>query len=1326
LVVYAPDVYVFEFPSPAPGAVTVGWAASPGITDRASTPNAFVPGGDWRYTVNPDLPVPGVMISEFMADNDNTLNDEEGEASDWIELFNPTTSSANLTGWHLTDTTNNLAKWRFPAAALPAKGYLVIYASGKDRALSGKPLHTNFKLSAAGGYLALVDAAGEVVSEFRGYPEQFEDVSYGRDRIATDVLGYFSRATPGAANATGGPGFAPEVEFSVKGGTFATDFPLVLTAAHPDATIYYTLNGTMPTNSSTVYAGPIPIAATTQVRARAFVPGLLPGAPQSKSFIQLAATAITARSDLPLVILHTFGNRNIPAEGDIFAHLSIFEPQDGVSSFANRPDLQARTGINLRGSSTLGYPKPSLSVELWNEFNDDRNAPVIGMPSESDWVFYAPNNFEPILIHNSYAHQLSRHIGRYSPRTRFAEVYLNRNGGTVTANDYVGIYVIEEKIKRGSDRVDVPALEPEHTAPPQVTGGYLMKIDRSGSGEYNLWAGGTSVVVTYPLAEELNRPERQPQVNYLQGYLDAFGNALSSPGFTHPLTGYAGYIDVDSWIDHHLLNVITFNVDALRLSAYFYKERNGKLVFGPVWDFDRALNSTDGRDANPRLWRSAVGDRGTDFFGYNTQAWWGRLFEDLDFWQRWIDRWQSLREDAFSLASLHGLVDEQVNQLRQAQPREVKKWPGHAPRGGSYQAEVDSLKRWLSNRVDFIDTNFLRRPVPGTPAGPVAPGTLIPLTAPSGATIYYTLDGTDPRAPGGNVAAGARTYADPIRIDANTRLFARARKLSHRNVTSTTWDDGKPPLSTPWSGPVVGTYVVATPPLVISELMYQPAPPAPGGTNDPSDFEFIELQNVGPTTLDLSGFRLTNGVDYTFGATSAVRSLAPGAHVLLVRNLSAFQARYPGVDGVAGEFSGSLDNAGERLVLLGPLQEPIHDFDYDNAWYPVTAGLGFSLTVINPQLPPAAWTHAASWRPSAVVGGSPGREDAAPPALPAIRINELLAHTDLPQLDTLELYNPGPDAFDAAGWFLSDDFDNPRQFRLPAGRPIPAGRYQLFDEADFNTGPDAFSFSSLGEAVYLFSGDGTNLTGYFHGFQFGASANGVTFGRHLTSTGEEHFVAQAQTTLGTANAGPRIGPLAISELMYDPPRPGAGNNTLDEFLELQNLTAAALPLFDPLHPTNTWRVRGGVDFDFPIDLTLPPGGLALLVNFDPSTQPDIAVAFRAKYEVPQTVPLWGPYQGNLNNAGERVSLLRPDAPQTAPSPEVGRVPYILVDQVRYSNLAPWPTGASGTGFSIQRSPVGAYGDDPAFWQAAAPTAGRTLTGAADSDGDGMPDDWETA
>ncbi|MHB9009789.1 MAG: hypothetical protein ACYDC1_22975, partial [Limisphaerales bacterium] len=151
-----------------------------------------------------------------------------------------------------------------------------------------------------------------------------------------------------------------------------------------------------------------------------------------------------------------------------------------------------------------------------------------------------------------------------------------------------------------------------------------------------------------------------------------------------------------------------------------------------------------------------------------------------------------------------------------------------------------------------------------------------------------------------------------------------------------------------------------------------------------------------------------------------------------------------------------------------------------------------------------------------------------------------------------------------------------------------------------------------------------------------------------------------------------------------------------------------------------------VDFDFPIDLTLPPGGLALLVNFDPSTQPDIAVAFRAKYEVPQTVPLWGPYQGNLNNAGERVSLLRPDAPQTAPGPEFGRVPYILVDQVRYSNLAPWPTGASGTGFSIQRSPVGAYGDDPAFWQAAAPTAGRTLTGAADSDGDGMPDDWEVA
>jgi hypothetical protein len=1319
---FAPGVFVFEFTPPTPGSVAFVWSTDHGIRDFAVAANAFA-GGSWNYTLDPDAPVPGVMISEFLADNDDTLNDEDGDSSDWIELFNPTDERVSLLGWFLSDNPTRPTRWRLPNVALAPQGYLLVFASGKDRSNPANPLHTNFRLDAQGGYLALLDPTTNVVSHFDPYPSQLEDVSYGRDRVAPEMLGFFPQPTPGRANSLGGPGFAPEVRFSIRGGTFRTSFQLTLEAPHPQATIHYTLNGSMPTNTSALYTGPIPITNTVQVRARATVPGLLPGAPKSEAYIKLGPSVLNATSDLPLLLLHTFGRSNIPAESDAFAQLLVFEPRNGVSSLTNAPDTRTRTGINLRGSSTLGYPKSSYSLECWNEFDDDRNVSLLGMPDHSDWVLYAPNNFEPILIHNSYAHALSRQIGRYSPRTRFVELYVTRTSGEVTSAHYAGVYLLEEKISRGPDRVDVAALEDQHTRPPQVTGGYLMKIDRAGAGERVLYAGGAGVVVVYPRAAVLDLPQRQPQVSYLENHLDSFYAALMGPNFTHPTLGYAAFLEPDSWIDHHLLNILTFNVDALRLSAYFYKPREGKLAFGPLWDFDRALNSTDGRDANPRVWRSRVSDRGTDFFGYGTQPWWGRLFADLEFWQRYIDRWQELRDTAFSLANLNALVDSQTGELAQAQPREVQKWPGHAPRGGSYAAEVRLLKTWLSNRVDFIDTNFLAQPRLGRAAGPIAPGAQVTLSGPAGAELFYTLDGSDPRLPGGSVAPSAQPYAGPITLDTNARLVARARKLTHRNLTG---GDGNPPLSTPWSGPAAATYVAATPSLVITEIHYHPAATAEDAA-DPEAFEFIELRNRGTAPLDLAGFRFTAGIQFAFGPTNAVTRLDPGGFVVLVKNRAAFSTRYPGVANVAGEYLGSLDNAGERLALEGPLREPILDFAYDDAWFPITDGPGFSLVLRDDTAPLETWALGSSWRPSARRGGSPGQPDPLPPSFPPVRINEILTHTDPPLLDAVELFNPAASPADLSGWFLTDDFAAPRKFVFPLGSNVPAGGYLVLTEVDFNTGPDAFNFSSFGEEAYLFSADGTDLTGHVHGFGFGAAANGVSFGRHVASTSREHCVAQSRRTLGAANAGPLLGPIVINEIHFHPPPVGIHNNTLDEFVELRNLTADPVPLFDPAAPTNTWRLAGGIEFEFPPGLSLPPGGFLLVVNFDPAIDLGPLAAFRTRYDVPPATPILGPYRGNLSNEGERLSLSRPDPPQAPGTPNAGFVPYVRVEAVDYSPLPPWPAGANGTGQSLQRRGPVAFADDPASWQAANPTAGRPNPEPdPDLDGDGLPNDWELA
>ncbi|PYJ58957.1 MAG: hypothetical protein DME24_14455, partial [Verrucomicrobia bacterium] len=474
--------------------------------------------------------------------------------------------------------------------------------------------------------------------------------------------------------------------------------------------------------------------------------------------------------------------------------------------------------------------------------------------------------------------------------------------------------------------------------------------------------------------------------------------------------------------------------------------------------------------------------------------------------------------------------------------------------------------------------------------------------------------------------------------------------------------------------------------LRITEIMYNP-PPQPGETNNAQEFEYVELKNIGPAPLDLTGVRFTNGIYFNF-AGSAVTTLAPGATVLVVKNAAAFTARYGSGLNIAGEYTGSLDNAGETLRLEDAVGEKILEFAYDSSWYPLSDGLGFSLVIMNENVPWYTWGDKESWRVSSAINGSPSADDAAP-NLPPILINELLTHTDLPQVDEIELFNPTAGDVDIGGWFISDDLKTPKKFRIRNGTTILAGGYRVFTEADFNPTPGAgtsFAFRSSGDEAWLYSGDAnTNLTGYLHGFRFGAAENGVTFGRYLNSVGDEQFPAQLSNTLGYANSGPRVGPLVFTEIMY---HPAAGG---EEFVELKNIASTNVPLFSPSFPTNTWKLSG-LGYSFPTNATLGAGQLLLVVAIDPAL-------FRAKYSVPAEVQIFGPFDGALQDDGENLELQRPDTPDT------NGVPYITVEAVRYANTAPWPLGVDGTGASLQRSLADAYGNDPVNWFVAPATAG---------------------
>jgi hypothetical protein len=306
---------------------------------------------------------------------------------------------------------------------------------------------------------------------------------------------------------------------------------------------------------------------------------------------------------------------------------------------------------------------------------------------------------------------------------------------------------------------------------------------------------------------------------------------------------------------------------------------------------------------------------------------------------------------------------------------------------------------------------------------------------------------------------------------------------------------------------------------------------------------------------------------------------------------------------------------------------------------------------------------------------------------------------------------------------------------------VPAGGYKVFYEYPGNT--NGFNFSGFGtnrsftlnsangDEVFLHSADAAgNLTFYRVSRAFGPAENGVSFGRYVTSEGKADFVPMSRRTFGVdnptsvnqfrlgtglTNAYPKIGPIVITEVMYHPPDILVGgvfvDNSQDEYIELYNLSPSTVPLYDPViysyadGRTNTWRLRGVVDFIFPMNVSMAPAAYLLVVNFDPNTNTTQLAAFRSKYGVPAGVQIFGPYRGKLQNGSGSVELYKPDPPQSPDHPDFGLVPYIFVDRVKYSDNAPWPVEPDGTGAALQRVKPEEYGNDPINWVAAAPTPG---------------------
>ncbi len=366
--------------------------------------------------------------------------------------------------------------------------------------------------------------------------------------------------------------------------------------------------------------------------------------------------------------------------------------------------------------------------------------------------------------------------------------------------------------------------------------------------------------------------------------------------------------------------------------------------------------------------------------------------------------------------------------------------------------------------------------------------------------------------------------------------------------------------------------------------------------------------------------------------------------------------------------------------------------------------------------------------------------------LSGVSVNEVLTHAAPPLENAVEFYNSTGSPLDIGGWFLSNSKYDLKKYRVADGTTIPAHGYQVFYENQFNPtngSSTPFTFDAAhGDNVYLSQADGVGmLTGYRVAASFADAAPDVSLGNYVNTIGVADLVAmgtptfgvnepatvnQFRTGLGAANAYPLVGPVVINEIMFYPPsQDGIEDNLQDEYIELENLTTASVPLFDPAAPTNTWQFLDGVTYTFPQNVSLPAGQTLLVVSFNPLLDPLALAEFRSRYNVSNTVPIYGPYAGHLANGGENLALYKPDSPLMPPSLAAGFVPYVLVDKVNYLPAAPWPAGAAGTGSSLQRLVGGAYGNDPASWIVAAPTAGNANSANPfDVNSDGLPDAWQ--
>jgi hypothetical protein len=429
-------------------------------------------------------------------------------------------------------------------------------------------------------------------------------------------------------------------------------------------------------------------------------------------------------SNLPILRINT-NSRVIQDEPKIPVVMEIFDKGVGqLNQVSTTPTLTTIAGIEFRGSTSQadfiflpGYVKKPYGIEIWTDTSgvNAKKMSLVQMPEESDWVLNASYN-DRSFMRDFLAQMIAGRLGVLNSKTKFVELIIN--------DEYRGVYVLMEKIKQGKNRVPISDLYPTENSGDDVTGGYLLKIDKTSGSPSTSWKSNytSGITATQKCEFQIEYPKygiiTQQQLIYIRDYINTWERKLMTEDMNDPKASFRDMMDMPSFVNFFILNEVTRNVDGFRLSTYLYKDKEslgGKIKMGPAWDFNIAFGNADylnGWMTNGFVYKAMENDGGKNDY-WQVPFWWNKLIQDASFRKALATRWKEVRSSFLNTNTLNSTIDSAQVVLKEPLTRNFQKyqlmgrkiWPNYYV-GSSLTDEVNWLKNWIQGRLTWLDAQM--------------------------------------------------------------------------------------------------------------------------------------------------------------------------------------------------------------------------------------------------------------------------------------------------------------------------------------------------------------------------------------------------------------------------------------------------------------------------------------------------------------------------------------------------------------------------------------------------------------------------------------------